>query len=656
MKFNKIFSTLGLLTASLVSASRSDFYGSEDNRPKLFQILDDHVGTIKVNLESEVWENMKKKSVLEPWNAGEVGEKYGSENATLEFYVDGTDYRVELKPGQFSFKLGGKITRNFAKPGYNIKINDGNIFDVKLLRLRSGIRDVSFMREKICSDIVYKMGLLSTSTNYVNVEVNGENLGIFILTNKIKKDFIKRHFGEKSTNNLYECKKDFSRFEDNSIVTNCENAKEELINDKDDLQKFVDAVNNAKSVDDLRQFLDVDTFIRTLAFEFVTLSWDHFMGLSHNYFWYKRTDGIWTIILNDFDETLGADVWPSIFQGDGDYVKKYVDKSYIIDDVTIINFPNCSVHDCEMGHKIVKLVIHDNEEQWREVIGDVVKNVYNPTFINKRIDEIKELIQDDLAVSRAIDETTGVSLGCFNSAGFYPKWNMTQFETGVNNVGWQANTGQSRCYGLKYFIEKRFDYLCHTYGINPETLELIQPRPAVSYWGIINKYPFDYGNFKLYEDEFVKFTYPNLDKEDFMQESYNADPIKNANPPYEMAPFLYDVYEQPEQPTATTAVDTPVETDAPAATDAPENCWSEVLGYPCCTSSCHVYSTDSDGQWGYEDDHWCGIADSCAKETCWSKKFGYGCCEGCRAYEEDADGKWGYENNEWCGIVEQNCQ
>jgi hypothetical protein len=46
MKFNKIFSVLGLFTASLVSASRSDFYGSNDNRPELFKILDDHIGTL----------------------------------------------------------------------------------------------------------------------------------------------------------------------------------------------------------------------------------------------------------------------------------------------------------------------------------------------------------------------------------------------------------------------------------------------------------------------------------------------------------------------------------------------------------------------------------------------------------------------------------
>jgi len=661
MKFNKIFSTLGLLTASLVSASRSDFYGSEDNRPKLFQILDDHVGTIKVNLESEVWENMKKKSVLEPWNAGEVGEKYGSENATLEFYVDGTDYRVELKPGQFSFKLGGKITRNFAKPGYNLKIENGDLFEVKSLRLRSGYRDNSLMREKLSSDMFYKMGVPTTSTNYIRVEVNGENLGLYIATNKIKKDFIKRYYGEKNTNNLYECRIDRTRFEDFSVAEKCDNTKEELVDKRDDIRKFNEAINNAKSIDDIKDIIDVETFLKTICFEFLTLAWDHFLVYNHNYFWYKKPDGKWTIILNDFDETWAQDLWTTIYRGEGlSEEQTYVDKSYIpdADGLPWANFPNFSIRDCDMGHKIIKLLIYDNEEQWREIVGEVVKNYFNPTILFKRIEEIKELIYDDVVINRTINPETGKFIGCFNTEGFDPKWNMTHFEEGINYVNWANNPDQARSYGLKFFIEERFKYICHTYGINPETLELIQPRPAVAFWGIVNKYSFYWGEGELFNDEFITWSFPDLDKEDYKQESYNADPIKNAKPSNYVIPLtIHEMAEAEENPkdngsdnaTTTTAVAEPTSTVEDSA------CWSEKLGYPCCVSSCYVYESDNEGEWGYEDNHWCGISSSCSNDVCWSKKFGYDCCNGCTSYEEDSNGKWGYEENKWCGIVSENC-
>jgi len=529
MKFNNILSTLGLLTASFVSASRSSFYGENDNRPNLFKILDDHIGNIKINLDDQVWATMKEKTLLEPWDAGSKGEKYGTTNATMEFYIEGTDYRVQLQPGDFKFRLGGRFTRNFAKPGYNIKIENGDVYDVKTLRLRSSYRDNTLMREKLSTDMLYKLGVPSTSTSYVNVEVNGENLGLFVLTNKIKKDFIKKYFGEKNPKNLYECKEDFARFEDNSIVEICKNTVEKLVDQTEEIQKFVDTVNSAKTIDDLRKVLDVDTFMKTIAFEFLTLSWDHFLIHNHNYYWYKRKDGIWTIILNDFDETWGQDCWPSIFSGDG----KFIDKSYIIDDVVYINFPNFSIHDCDMGHQIVKILVHDNPELWREVIANAVKTIFNPEILFNRIDELSELIREDVNLSRQVDEKTGRYPGCFNTIGFDPKWNMTHFDDGTHYTGWAANTGQARGFGLRFLIEERFKYICHAYGIDPETLELINPQPYASYWGILNKYPFEYGDGELYEDEFIKFTFPNLYKEDYMKKEYNTNPSYNHVPPYE---------------------------------------------------------------------------------------------------------------------------
>jgi len=74
-------------------------------------------------------------------------------------------------------------------------------------------------------------------------------------------------------------------------------------------------------------------------------------------------------------------------------------------------------------------------------------------------------------------------------------------------------------------------------------------------------------------------------------------------------------------------------------------------GYPCC-KTCTVYLTDESGQWGVENNEWCGIDSSCS-DDCWATKEGYGCCSpGTPVYLTDSKGKWGLENNEWCGIIE----
>jgi hypothetical protein len=200
-----------------------------------------------------------------------------------------------------------------------------------------------------------------------------------------------------------------------------------------------------------------------------------------------------------------------------------------------------------------------------------------------------------------------------------------------------------------------------SYGIDPETLELIEPRPKVSFWGIKNKYkPTVYGN-DLFNDDLVRFVYTDIDKEDYMQEEYNADPENNNKPVgYVVPPPKYELEEEKEkekeeETNPTETVTSTATTTITSEETTSEECWSEVLGYPCCTSSCHVYETDSDGEWGYENKQWCGIPSTCSADNCWSKKLGYPCCtSSSQVYETDANGEWGYEDNHWCGIPKEN--
>lgn len=93
-------------------------------------------------------------------------------------------------------------------------------------------------------------------------------------------------------------------------------------------------------------------------------------------------------------------------------------------------------------------------------------------------------------------------------------------------------------------------------------------------------------------------------------------------------------------------------TTTSASTSTSTSCWSEKLGYPCC-SGCDISFTDSDGDWGFENNNWCGVvSSSCggSQETCWSESAGYPCCSDCNVAYTDDLGKWGLINNDWCGI------
>nr|AAC09066.1 1,4-beta-D-glucan-cellobiohydrolase [Orpinomyces sp. PC-2] len=74
--------------------------------------------------------------------------------------------------------------------------------------------------------------------------------------------------------------------------------------------------------------------------------------------------------------------------------------------------------------------------------------------------------------------------------------------------------------------------------------------------------------------------------------------------------------------------------------------------YPCCQNCGEVFYTDSDGQWGIENNDWCLIQPSkCnSNQSCKFNALGYSCCSHCNSVYSDNDGQWGIENGNWCGL------
>eukprot|EP00833_Pecoramyces_ruminatium_P001464 jgi/Orpsp1_1/1175496/evm.model.c7180000054094.1 len=91
---------------------------------------------------------------------------------------------------------------------------------------------------------------------------------------------------------------------------------------------------------------------------------------------------------------------------------------------------------------------------------------------------------------------------------------------------------------------------------------------------------------------------------------------------------------------------------AALAAKASAACWSQSLGYKCCSSAnAEVLYVDDDGKWSVENDEWCGIPVP-TTNSCWSLSQGYPCCKTTTdvAYSDES-GDWGVENGDWCGIA-----
>jgi len=119
-------------------------------------------------------------------------------------------------------------------------------------------------------------------------------------------------------------------------------------------------------------------------------SWDHFLGfLGHNLYWYQQPNEKWVIIPYDHDIELGQELAPYCYE-------QYCNLNEV-DNASV------SFKDFELNHPIIKILVHDDDTKFRELLGDIISKVFNPDTILIQIDKIKNLIKPYVKKDRDSD-------------------------------------------------------------------------------------------------------------------------------------------------------------------------------------------------------------------------------------------------------------
>ena len=211
--------------------------------------------------------------------------------------------------------------RSNEKVGFNIKL-DKKLFGRKNIRLRPDDGDKSHLRSKLACDIANRMGVPSIQGTFARLYMNGEYWGLYVLLDSLKTSWVKNTFnpsGDEVTT-FFQCKHTGMNFEIGT-TEKCFNANDDYDNTL--LERFVEDVNNCKTAAELEEIMDVEVFLKYMAFEWLIGSFDHFLVNGHNFYLYKReTDGKWLIIEHDYDNTFGAGVNVGTWLGKGKIITK----------------------------------------------------------------------------------------------------------------------------------------------------------------------------------------------------------------------------------------------------------------------------------------------------------------------------------------------
>ncbi len=206
------------------------------------------------------------------------------------------DVGIRLK-GHGSFQ---PVTR---KPNLTLKFNEfvaGQEFHgLTKLTLNNCAQDPSYLREVITTGLFHDAGIPTARVTHERVQLNGRELGFYVLVEGVNKNMLKREFGH-AGGNLYE-----GESKDVEQRLDQENGDD---TSQKDLQALAAAARRpiAERLQALRAVLDVDEFISFLAMEMLTSNIDGYAFTKNNYRIYHqpRTDRL-VFLPHGLEMTLG---------------------------------------------------------------------------------------------------------------------------------------------------------------------------------------------------------------------------------------------------------------------------------------------------------------------------------------------------------------
>jgi len=362
-------------------------------------------------------------------------------------------------------------TQNRYEDKFQFRVKLQNkIHKRKVFKFRANAADPTFFRQSIYGDMAYAVG--NPVHNQIVVRVymsDGSPVGLYLMIEvSSSNSFIKTQFyGNEGTGRvnvpetgLGYCIEgstgaDFNRnanFSNFWVKPGENNAK---VLDLTDAMHQVD-VNNLESVQKFsKEWLDLDSFFRALALEYLTGDWDAYWMRTCNFVIYDApeesspTNTKFWFIDQDFDLTFGIGLSSKVnLVGDAFPTQSYktlVDRTWGVGSRDPMNREAIDVF---LRGGITK-------DMFENHLIDIVKHVFNPVATGRRLDEYvrryKEEIEWDYAIKRI-------------HVGLYPDrphhvWTVQDFldnleSTPKNSVPW----------GLKQWISMRAQAVANEFG------------------------------------------------------------------------------------------------------------------------------------------------------------------------------------------------
>ncbi|MDC0230758.1 CotH kinase family protein [Aureispira] len=213
-------------------------------------------------------------------------------------------------------------TNGVPKVPFNIDMNDfvpgQKLMGLKKIKLANALFDPTFVKEMTGYGI-YRNYMPSPEANLMKLNVQGSYMGLYVNTESVGSQFLKKHFGEKD-GTLFKCdptaqygsgvpfqNSDLIYYgSDTSLYSEHYQLKSDSLSGWFELLELIDVLNNDPS--NIDTILNVDRVLWYFALNQVLSNTDTYNYLvQHNFYLYRTEDGLFQVIPWDLSETfIGA--------------------------------------------------------------------------------------------------------------------------------------------------------------------------------------------------------------------------------------------------------------------------------------------------------------------------------------------------------------
>jgi spore coat protein H len=322
----------------------------------------------------------------------------------------------------------GKSTRFFSKKPYRLKFPGNHLFAGREhVNLNSMYVDKSFLREKLAWDLFADMGELAPGASYVNLSINGEPQGLYLMVDKIDKKFLEQK--HRTASSVYDAGGDY-------VLGDMTVQSKELlqiyypkaVGDKDEYDDLADMLKTINTTPDslfetvAEKHFDMNSVYNWLAGNVLMMMGDSY---NKNYILYRdanRTSHQWVIIPWDYDQTFGISSDPAVA-----YPQSILNEGFSF------SFPPLSGPSNILKDRLMQSPAM--RDRLRRRVDTLLATVFTNEHLDPRIDSLAALIGNDVAADTQKPGT------------------MQDFREQVD--------------ALKYFITARRNYLLSTYIHEP---------------------------------------------------------------------------------------------------------------------------------------------------------------------------------------------